>query len=228
MKRRFDDEFKAVALVINSPGGSPVQSALIADCIRRLADEKKIPVYTFIEDIGASGGYWLACAGDSIYAHENSIVGSIGVIAASFGFEDLIARYGVERRVHSAGKNKSFWDPFLPEDPQDVEKLKKLQAEIHESFKNWVRLRRSGKLPADESHLFEGDFWTGKHALELGLIDALGDYHGVLREKHGTEAKFILIEEPEGFIASLLGLTQGGIMSRLLGLRTRAPISLRM
>jgi len=143
LERAFQiSRLAAVALVINSPGGSPVQSALIARRIRALADEKKVPVLAFVEDVAASGGYWLACAADEIYADENSIVGSIGVISAGFGFQDLIARHGIERRVHTAGERKVLLDPFQPEDPGDLERLKAIQVEIHESFKEMVRSRR--------------------------------------------------------------------------------------
>jgi len=141
---------KAVALTINSPGGSPVQSALIAQRIRLLANEKKLPVIAFVEDVAASGGYWLACAADEIVADAASIVGSIGVISAGFGFKDLIAKIGVERRVHTSGENKSMLDPFRDENPEDIERLKRLQGEIHDGFKDWVRERRGSKLKGEE------------------------------------------------------------------------------
>ena len=152
LKRAFDMRgAKAVALAINSPGGSPVQSALIGQRIRLLAAEKNLPVIAFVEDVAASGGYWLACAADEIIVDPSSIVGSIGVISAGFGFQDLIARIGVERRVHTSGERKAMLDPFRPEKPEDVERLHRLQAEIHDGFKDWVRERRAGKLKGDEA-----------------------------------------------------------------------------
>ncbi|MDH3914272.1 MAG: S49 family peptidase [Rhodospirillales bacterium] len=180
---------KAVALAINSPGGSPVQAALIGRRIRALAEEKEVPVIAFTEDVAASGGYWLACAADEIYADENSIVGSIGVISAGFGFPDLLQRFGVERRVHTAGDRKSMLDPFKEEDPKDVARLKALQKEIHESFKAQVRARRGERLEGSDKALFSGEFWTGRKAVELGLVDGLGDLRGVLRERYGEKLR---------------------------------------
>ena len=164
---------KAVALAVNSPGGSAVQSALIAGRIRQLAEEKNKPVYAFVEDVAASGGYWLACAADEIYADPSSIVGSIGVVSAGFGFDDFIQRYGVERRVHTSGRRKMILDPFQPERPDDVQKLKSIQHDIHQVFKAQVRARRGNRLKGSEDELFEGEFWTGDKALELGLVDGL-------------------------------------------------------
>lgn len=163
---------KAVALQINSPGGSPVQSSLIAARIRRLADEKKVPVYAFVEDVAASGGYWLACAADEIYLDEGSIAGSIGVISAGFGFDGIISNYGVERRVHTAGKSKSLLDPFKPEKPEDVARLKGWLDQMHEVFIDYVKGRRGVKL-AEEPDLFTGDVWIGRKAVELGLADGI-------------------------------------------------------
>jgi signal peptide peptidase SppA len=183
----------AVALAINSPGGSPVQAALIAGRIRALADEKGVPVFAFAEDVAASGGYWLALAADEIYADENSIIGSIGVISAGFGFPGLLERIGVERRLHTAGARKGMLDPFLEEKSADVKRLKSLQADIHESFKDQVRERRAGKLKAPEKDLFSGEFWTGRRALELGLIDGLGDLRGIMRERFGERVKLRLV-----------------------------------
>jgi len=191
---------KAVALLVNSPGGSPVQSALLHDRIRALAAEKEVPVYVFCEDVAASGGYWIACAGDEIYANENSIVGSIGVIAASFGFEEMIAKLGVERRVHTAGKRKSFLDPFVPENKEDVERLLDLQRQIHETFKSHVKSRRGDKLSDDDEDLFSGDFWTAREAQKRGLIDDLGDSRQVLREKFGDKVKIREIEAKKGWL----------------------------
>jgi signal peptide peptidase SppA len=180
---------EAVALAINSPGGSPVQAALIGRRIRALAEEKEVPVIAFAEDVAASGGYWLACAADEIFADGNSIVGSIGVISAGFGFPDLLRRFGIERRVHAAGDKKAMLDPFKDEDPKDVARLKALQKEIHESFKAEVRARRGDRLKAGDRTLFSGEFWTGRKALELGLVDGLGDLRGVLRERYGEKLR---------------------------------------
>ncbi|GAA6157676.1 S49 family peptidase [Pyruvatibacter sp. HU-CL02332] len=193
-----DKSVKAVALAINSPGGSPVQSALIMKRIRALSAEKEIPVFAFIEDVGASGGYMLALAGDEIYADENSVVGSIGVVSAGFGFKQLIDRVGVERRVYTAGESKAMLDPFQAEDPKDVEHLKSLQAEVHESFKQMVRDRREGKLSQPESDLFTGSFWTGAKAQTLGLIDGLGDMRAILKDKFGEKTKLKLVHTSGG------------------------------
>ena len=184
---------KAIALSVNSPGGSPVQSSLIAGHIRALSTEKDIPVYAFVEDVAASGGYWLACAADEIFADENSIIGSIGVISSGFGFVEAIKKIGVERRVHTAGKSKAILDPFQLEKPEEVEKLTSLQNEIHESFKNYVKDRRGEKLESEGEELFEGDIWTGKSAEELGLIDGLGDLRTVMKKRLGEKTKFKLV-----------------------------------
>jgi signal peptide peptidase SppA len=184
---------KAVALAINSPGGSPVQSALIAQRIRLLAREKNLPVIAFVEDVAASGGYWLACAADEIVADAASIVGSIGVISAGFGFKDLIARIGVERRVHTSGERKSMLDPFRDETPDDVERLKRLQLEIHDGFKDWVRERRGGKLRGDDGLLYSGEFWTARRGLEMGLVDSLGELRTVLQARYGEKVRLPVI-----------------------------------
>jgi serine protease SohB len=195
---------KAVALAINSPGGSPVQSALIQRRIRALAEEKKVPVFAFAEDAAASGGYWLALAGDEIYADENSIVGSIGVVSAGFGFADAIRRLGIERRVHTAGEKKSFLDPFREEKPEDVARLRALQDEIHENFRAFVRARRGNKLKASEDELFSGEFWTGRRALALGLIDGLGDLRAVMRGRYGKEVRFRTFRQERSLLGTLL------------------------
>jgi serine protease SohB len=195
----------AVALVINSPGGSAAQSALIARQIRALSEEKDIPVFAFVEDVAASGGYWLACAADEIYASEVSIVGSIGVISASFGFHELIARYGVERRVHTAGRDKSFLDPFLPEKPGDLERLKNVQDDLHQSFIDWVNERRGEKLKGADKDLFEGQFWTARPALEKGVIDAIGDLRSIMRSKYGEKVKMIDFGGEKRWLPTLLG-----------------------
>ena len=199
---------KAVALAINSPGGSPVQSALIAQRIRLLAREKNLPVIAFVEDVAASGGYWLACAADEIVADAASIVGSIGVISAGFGFKDLITKMGIERRVHTSGENKSMLDPFRDEKPEDVERLKRLQAEIHDGFKDWVRERRGAKLKGEESMLFSGEFWTAKRGLEFGLVDSLGELRSVLQARYGEKVHLPVIA-PRRRLLSRFGLGSG-------------------
>ena len=182
---------KTVALIINSPGGSPVQSALIARRIRELSIEKSMPVMAFTEDVAASGGYWLACAADEIYADQNSIIGSIGVISSGFGFVDAIARLGIERRVYSVGKQKGMLDPFLPETPEEIKKLKAIQVDIHKNFKEMVLERRGAKLTTkDTEKLFEGDIWTGSEAVDLGLVDGVSDLRQKMREVHGDRVKF--------------------------------------
>ena len=184
---------KAVALAVNSPGGSPVQSSLICRRIRALAEEKNIPVYSFAEDVAASGGYWLACAGDQVYADESSIIGSIGVIYSGFGFTELLNKLGIERRLHTEGGRKALLDPFGPEKPADLDRLKALQKEVHASFKQLVRERRAGKLKASERKLFSGEFWTGSRALELGLVDGIGDMRSVMRARFGEKVRFRVV-----------------------------------
>jgi signal peptide peptidase SppA len=179
----------AVAVVINSPGGSAVQSALLFRRIRELADEKRIPVIAFAEDVAASGGYWLALAGDEIFSEETSILGSIGVISASFGFSQLIERLGVERRLHTAGERKSLLDPFLPQNPSDVERLTGLQQDIHRAFKEHVQRRRAGKIDNSDESLFSGDVLTGRMALDRGLVDGIGELRGVMRARYGDKVK---------------------------------------
>jgi len=180
---------KAVALVVNSPGGSPAQSSLIAGRIRRIAEEKKLPVTAFVEDLAASGGYYIASAADDIVVDDNSIIGSIGVISASFGFSDAIARIGVERRVHTAGRSKSFLDPFQPEKDEDIARLRHLQEQVHETFIAHVRARRGTRL--DESlDLFTGDVWVGRRAVEAGLADAVGHLVPVMKQRYGSKVRF--------------------------------------
>lgn len=180
----------AVALVINSPGGSPVQSSLIAARIRRLSVEKEVPVTAFVEDVAASGGYWLASAADEIIIDACSIVGSIGVISASFGFHEFLARHGVERRVYTAGKTKSMLDPFQPEKPDDIKRLKALQEQIHQSFIAQVQARRGARLAADKD-LFNGDIWVGERAVEDGLADQIGHIVPVMQDRFGDKVKFM-------------------------------------
>ncbi len=184
---------KAVAIAINSPGGSPVQASLIAGRIRQLADEKEIPVYGFCEDVAASGGYWLACAAEEIYANPASIIGSIGVVSAGFGFVELLEKIGVERRVHVSGDYKGMLDPFSTEKENDVQRLRDIQEDIHEQFKDYVRERRESKLIADEKLLFSGEIWTGRRAEELGLVDGLGDLRDVMREKFGEKVNLRIV-----------------------------------
>ena len=184
---------KAVAIAINSPGGSPVQASLIAGRIRQLAEEKEIPVYGFCEDVAASGGYWLACAAEEIYANPASIIGSIGVVSAGFGFVELLEKIGVERRIHVSGDYKGMLDPFSKEKESDVQRLRDIQEDIHEQFKDYVRERRESKLIADEKLLFSGEFWTGRRAEELGLVDGLGDLRDVMREKFGEKVNLRIV-----------------------------------
>jgi len=202
----------AVAISINSPGGSPVQSRLIYKRIRDLAAEKNKTVLVFVEDVAASGGYMIAVAGDEIIADPSSIVGSIGVVSGTFGFTELIKKIGVERRVHTAGKNKATNDPFQPEKPEDVERLKVLMLEMHGTFIDLVKERRAGKL-ADDPDLFTGLFWTGKKGLDLGLVDALGDMRTVLKDRYGPKTRLRLITPPRGLFGRRLGLfgTFGGL-----------------
>jgi signal peptide peptidase SppA len=184
---------KAVAIQINSPGGSPVQSTLIFKRVRALAEEKNLKVYVFAEDVAASGGYMLACAGDEIYADESSIIGSIGVISASFGFTGLIKKIGVQRRVYTAGANKDVLDPFLPEKPADVKRIKAIQLDVHQAFIDLVKSRREGKLNKPDKAIFTGEFWTGQPALDLGLIDGISDLRTKMREVYGEDVRFKLV-----------------------------------
>ena len=189
----------AVALSVNSPGGSPAQSSLIAARIRRLAMEKEIPVIAFVEDVAASGGYWLACAADEIFIDESSIVGSIGVISASFGFHDFLGRHGIERRVHTAGKDKSMLDPFRPERDEDVERLKSLQGQIHEAFIAHVKNRRGDRLSNNED-LFTGEIWVGSKAIDAGLADGLGHLVPAMKERFGEKTKFRVYGPKRGLL----------------------------
>jgi len=202
-----DKTVAAAAIVINSPGGSPVQAALIHDRVRALAAEKGVKVLTFGEDVAASGGYMLLLAGDEIYAHENSIVGSIGVLSAGFGFQKMLEKVGIERRVHTSGERKAMLDPFRPEDPRDTAHLEALQREVHESFKAMVRARRQGKLTAEESDLFSGAFWTGAKSKEMGLVDGLGDLRAVCRQKFGDKVEFRVVAPRRSWWS--LGLLSG-------------------
>lgn len=206
-----------VALLVNSPGGSPVQSSLIAARIRRLSAEKDIPVIAFVEDVAASGGYWLATAADEIWADESSVIGSIGVISMGFGLNEFINRHGVERRVYTAGKSKSMLDPFQPEKPADVKRLKGMLEHIHENFKAQVMKRRVGKLPEGKD-LFTGDIWVGKAAQEVGLIDGIGHLVPEMKKRYGDKVRFARygVKRPflQRFGARLIGDTLDGVEER--------------
>jgi signal peptide peptidase SppA len=200
IEKAFSFDAPAVAISINSPGGSPVQSRLIYKRIRDLAAEKKKRVLVFVEDVAASGGYMIAVAGDEIIADPSSIVGSIGVVSASFGFPELMKKIGVERRVHTAGRNKAVLDPFRPEKKEDVERLKALQLEVHETFIDLVKERRGARLK-DDPDLFTGLFWTAKKGLELGLVDALGDMRATLKQRFGPKTQLRLVSAPRGLLS---------------------------
>jgi serine protease SohB len=209
----------AVALAINSPGGSPVQSHLIFRRIRELAKEKNRRVIAFVEDAAASGGYMIACAADEIVADPHSIVGSIGVVGGSFGFDKLIEKIGIERRLYTSGDHKAMLDPFLPENAGDVERLKRLQREIHEAFIGLVKSRRGGKLNGQETDLFSGEYWTGTRGLELGLVDAIGDLRTVLRERFGDKVVTPLVTGDRSlFGRRLMGVGSDGILPAALGM----------
>lgn len=203
----------AIAIIVNSPGGSPVQSRLIARRIRDHADENGQKVIVFVEDAAASGGYFIATAGDEIIADPSSIVGSIGVIFAGFGFVEAIRKLGVERRVHTAGTNKSTLDPFLPEKQSDVERIKSLELDVHRTFIDWVRSRRSGRLNATDDELFTGEFWSGTRGLELGLVDGLGDLRSTLRARYGENIRLKVIEPRRPFFS----LPRLGIRGEAMG-----------
>ncbi len=205
IKKAFSKRARAVCLLVNSPGGSPVQSAQITAYIRHLSQEKKIPVFAFAEDVAASGGYWLSLAADEIYADPMSIVGSIGVISAGFGFQGLMERIGVERRVHTQGDHKSLLDPFKPEDPDDVKRLMDIQADMHQQFIEAVKQRRGERLVAGDDTAFNGDIWTGARALELGLVDGLGDMRTIIRRKYGPDVRFLTVRRPMSWLERRLG-----------------------
>ena len=188
LEKAFSKKPDAVALVINSPGGSPVQSSLIGARIRRLADEKNIPVYAFVEDLAASGGYWLAASADEIYIDSSSVVGSIGVISTGFGLDQLINKHGIERRVHTAGNSKSMLDPFQPQKDEDIKRLKKLLEDVHQNFKDHISSRRGSKL-ADRD-LFTGEIWVGQRAIDDGLVDGIGHVVPFFKEKFGDKVSF--------------------------------------
>jgi signal peptide peptidase SppA len=201
---------KAVALVINSPGGSPVQSRQIYLRIRQLAAEKKLPVLVFVEDVAASGGYMIACAGDEIFCDPSSILGSIGVVGGSFGFQELIRRIGVERRLYTAGAHKAMLDPFLPENPDDVARVKALQSEIHAIFIALVRQSRGTRLKGADDVLFTGEYWAGETSISLGLADAIGDLRSTLRARYGDKVLTPVIAPATGMLSGLLGRRSAG------------------
>jgi signal peptide peptidase SppA len=201
---------KAVALVINSPGGSPVQSRQIYLRIKQLAAEKKLPVLVFVEDVAASGGYMIACAGDEIICDPSSILGSIGVVGGSFGFQEAIKRLGIERRLYTAGAHKAMLDPFLPENPDDVAKLKALQREIHQIFIALVKESRGARLKGSDDTLFTGEYWAGESSIALGLADSIGDLRSTLRARFGEKVLTPVIAQPTGLLSSLLGRKSPG------------------
>src|ERR1700741_808567 len=201
---------KAIALVINSPGGSPVQSRQIYLRIRQLAAEKKLPVLVFVEDVAASGGYMIACAGDEIYCDPSSILGSIGVVGGSFGLEGLIKKIGVERRLYTAGAHKAMLDPFLPENPDDVARLKSIQREIHAIFIALVKESRGARLKGADDVLFTGEYWAGETSVSLGLADAIGDLRSTLRSRYGEKVLTPLVAPASGMLAGLFGRRSPG------------------
>jgi signal peptide peptidase SppA len=203
---------RAIALQVNSPGGSPVQSELIAKRLRAVARESDVPLFAFVEDVAASGGYWLACAADEIFAERSSLVGSIGVVSSGFGFTEAIERLGVERRVHAQGRHKAMLDPFRPENADDVARLESLQQEIHQAFKDQVRDRRGKRLKGDDDVLFEGDVWTGEGALALGLIDGIGDMRSVMRDRFGKKVRLQPMGSQKGWLRRRLGMSRAPAM----------------
>ena len=209
---------KAVALIINSPGGSPVQSALIGQRVRDLARKADVPVLAFCEDVAASGGYWLAAAADEIYANAASVIGSIGVVSAGFGFDRAIEKLGVDRRVYTAGARKMILDPFKPEAEEDVARLKSLQAEIHQQFIDHIVDRRGGKLKGAHEDLFSGAFWTGATAVELGLIDGLGECRALITKRFGEDVDLLSVQPKKKLFSGL-----GGLSGSLAGFRSETP-----
>jgi signal peptide peptidase SppA len=200
------DKLSAFCLSINSPGGSPVQAELIANRIISLAKASNVPVYSFIEDVAASGGYWLACSGDKIYASQSSIVGSIGVVSSGFGFHDAISKLGIERRLYTQGKTKSVLDPFQPVKESDINLIQKIQKDVHEHFIDMVKLRRRGKLTQTDNILFNGEFWTGRTAVDYGLIDGISDLHSFIQEKFGDNVRIDYVEHKQSWFKKKLGV----------------------
>jgi signal peptide peptidase SppA len=220
LQRAFDmKDAPVVAISVNSPGGSPVQSRLIYSRIRELAEEKQKRVLVFVEDVAASGGYMIALAGDEIIADETSVIGSIGVVASTFGFVEAIKKLGVERRVYTAGKNKVSLDPFQPVKDSDIKHIKDLQLDIHEIFIDMVKARRSGKL-SDDGDIFTGMYWTGRPAKERGLIDSFGHMSPILKERYGKKTKLVLMQAKKSFLGrpvSSVGLSGNSIGTDLAG-----------
>ena len=218
LKKAFSiKKIKYVAISINSPGGSPVQSHLIYSYIRQLAEKKKIKVLIFAEDVAASGGYLISCAGDEIYANSSSIIGSIGVISASFGFKELIKKMGIERRIYTAGKNKSTLDPFVDEKEEDIKRLKDIQLELHADFIKVVETSRGKKLrDPEKNNIFTGEFWTGASALKLGLIDGIGNADQILKEKFGEKAVIKKFEKQKSWLGQKLSASVEGQLSNTL------------
>ncbi|WP_291566652.1 S49 family peptidase [Bradyrhizobium sp.] len=209
---------KAVALVINSPGGSPVQSRQIYLRIRQLAAEKQLPVLVFVEDVAASGGYMIACAGDEIFCDPSSILGSIGVVGGSFGFQELISKIGVERRLYTAGAHKAMLDPFLPENPDDVARVKALQREIHAIFIALVKGSRGARLKGADDVLFTGEYWAGESSVSLGLADAIGDLRSTLRARYGDKVLTPVVAPATGMLSGLFGRRSAGTLASLEGI----------
>ena len=226
LKKAFSiKKVKHVAISINSPGGSPVQSHLIYSYIRQLANKKKIKVLIFAEDVAASGGYLISCAGDEIYANSSSIIGSIGVISASFGFKELIKKMGIERRIYTAGKNKSTLDPFVDEKEEDVKRLKDIQLELHADFIKVVKTSRGKKLKdSEKNNIFTGEFWTGASALKLGLIDGIGNADQILKEKFGEEVIIKKFEKQKGWLERKLSSSVEGQLSNVLNSIEEKPL----
>lgn len=205
----------AVCLLINSPGGSPVQSELIARRIIELSKQKNIPVFSFVEDVAASGGYWLACAGQKIYASKSSIVGSIGVISAGFGFHEMIKKIGVERRVYTHGKNKSILDQFEPTKDKDIKIIKQIQSHIHENFISYVKSRRNNRITQTDDTIFNGEFWTGEQALSHGLIDEINDFYSYIYSEFGDKVKIRYLSPKTSFLKKILGVNTREAISQI-------------
>ena len=198
---------KAIVLNINSPGGSPVQSELIAKRIKQLSKEKNIPVISFVEDMAASGGYWLACAASEIIVAENAIIGSLGVKFSSFGLNKTIEKIGVERRVYTQGDSKALLDPFLPEKKDDIKIILDVQADIYENFKNHVHSNRQGKLKIDDGELFSGSIWSSRKAVEIGLVDKIGDLYSEMHERFGSDVEICIANQDKSWLKRKLGIS---------------------
>ncbi len=206
----------AVCLIINSPGGSPVQSELIATRIIKLAKEKETPVYSFVEDVAASGGYWLACAGDEIYASKSSIIGSIGVVSSGFGFHHALNKLGVERRIYAEGKNKSILDPFQPASEEDVKIIKNIQKQIHLNFIEYVKNRRGSRLSQTDEILFNGEFWAGRSATDFGLIDGINDMYSFIKQKFGEQVKIVYVASKQSWLKKKFGIANKNLTDDLV------------